>query len=139
MIWSALCVRKWPRLSIRRCGGCRFSPSRAVVFVLGQLIWLLRKECLSMEHWQQEALQALLTTEVKHVEDGTRVYVSSKTYGDSRFHLLSKRYDGVQLEQTNIDEKWGSRVVLQADELPAVLKTLLSWYLEESARSATQS
>ncbi len=84
-----------------------------------------------MEPWQIEALQALLATETKEVEEGTRVYVSSKTYGESRFHLMSRKYDGVQMEQTNIDEKWGSRVNLQTDELPAALKTLLCWYLED--------
>src|SRR6266567_3796641 len=83
-----------------------------------------------MEQWQRDALEALLKTETKQVEEGTRVYVSSKTYGDSRFHLLSKKYDGIQIEQTNIDEKWGSRVNLQSDELPAVLGTLFIWYLE---------
>jgi hypothetical protein len=84
-----------------------------------------------MELWQQEALQALLETGIKEVEEGSRVYVSSKIYGDSRFHLVSKKGDGVQIEQTNTDEKWGSRVQLQADEIPAVLKTLLTWHLEE--------
>jgi hypothetical protein len=83
-----------------------------------------------MEQWQHDALEALLATETKQVEEGTRVYVSSKTYGDSRFHLLSKKYDSIQIEQTNIDDKWGSRVNLQSDELPAVLGTLLTWYLE---------
>ncbi len=83
-----------------------------------------------MEQWQLDALQALLATETTQVEENRRVYVSSKTYGDSRFHLLSKKYDGIQIEQTNIDEKWGSRVNLQTDELPAVLNTLLIWYLD---------
>jgi hypothetical protein len=83
-----------------------------------------------MEQWQLDALHALLKTETKQVEEGTRVYVSSKTYGDSRFHLLSKKYDGIQIEQTNIEEKWGSRINLPSDELPAVLGKLLTWYLE---------
>jgi len=83
-----------------------------------------------MEQWQRDALEALLKTETKQVEEGTRVYVSSKTYGDSRFHLLSKKYDSIQIEQTNIDEKWGSRINLQSDALSAVLGTLLTWYLE---------
>jgi hypothetical protein len=86
---------------------------------------------LGLEEWQIDALATLLATETKEVEEGSRVYVSSKTYGDSRFHLLSKKYDGIQVEQTNIEDKWGSRVNLQTDEVPAVLKTLLSWYLEE--------
>lgn len=83
-----------------------------------------------MEPWQLQALQTLLATETTHVEL-KRVYTSSKTYGDSRFHLLSKRYDGVQIEQTNLDDKWSSRVSFQTDELPAVLKTMLSWYLDD--------
>jgi hypothetical protein len=83
-----------------------------------------------MEQWQLEALQALLETQVKQVEE-TRVYTSSATYGNSRYHLIDKRYDGVQIEQINVDEKWGSRVLLQDDELPTVLKTLLTWYLDD--------
>jgi hypothetical protein len=83
-----------------------------------------------MEDWQREALAALLATKTTQVEEGTRIYVSSTTYGDSRYHLLSKKYDGIQLEQTNIEDKWGSRIHLQSDELPAVLGTLLIWYLE---------
>ncbi len=83
-----------------------------------------------MQPWQVEALEALLATETTEVEANSRVYTSSKTYGDSRFHLISKRYDGIQIEQTNIDDKWGSRVQLQSDEIPATLKTLLTWYLE---------
>ncbi len=91
----------------------------------------VEREVLLMEQWQIEALQALLEAKTTEVEEGSRVYVSSKTYGDSRFHLVSKKYDGVQIEQTNVDEKWGSRVQLQADEIPAVLKTLLIWHLDE--------
>ncbi len=92
-----------------------------------------------MEQWQREALEALLATETKQVEEGSRVYVSSKTYGDSRFHVLSRKYDGVQIEQTNIEEKWGARVVLQSDELLAVLKTLLTWYLEDAHQRSEAS
>ena len=85
-----------------------------------------------MEQWQVDAINAILEIETKEVEEGgTRVYISSKTYGDSRFHLLSKKYDCVQIEQTNIEEKWGSRVQMQDDELPALLKTLLIWHLDE--------
>lgn len=91
-----------------------------------------------MESWQIEALQALLATETKQVEIG-RVYTSSQTYGDSRFHLLSKRYDGVQVEQTNIDDKWSSRITFQVDELPAVLKTFLTWHLEDVQRQQQEA
>src|SRR5579859_1159949 len=83
-----------------------------------------------MEAWQMEALKTLLETAITEVEPGKRVYLSSKLYGESRYHLINKKYDGVQVEQVNIEEKWGSRVTLHSDELPALLKTLLTWHLE---------
>lgn len=83
-----------------------------------------------MEQQQLEAIDQLLTTtETKQVEE-QRIYISSKTYGDSRFHIISKLDNGIQIDQTNIDEKWGSRVFIQNDELPALIKTLLCWYLD---------
>jgi hypothetical protein len=84
-----------------------------------------------MEQWQIEALQALLETETKEVEAGQRVYVSSQEYGNSRYHLLERVYDGVQVEQMETGEKWNKRVNLYTDEIPATLKTLLTWYLED--------
>ncbi len=88
-----------------------------------------------MEQWQMEAIQKLLAMEVREVEQGQRVYTSSGTYGSSRYHLIDKRYDGVQMEQVDIDEKWGKRVNLYTDEIPLVLKTLLTWYLEDNHQS----
>jgi hypothetical protein len=93
-----------------------------------------QENSLSLEPWQIEAIQALLTTPVNEVEANQRVYISSETYGHSRFHLIDKRYDGVQVEQVDIEEKWGKRVNLSSDELPHVLKTLLTWYLDERKR-----
>jgi hypothetical protein len=88
-----------------------------------------------VEQWQIDAIQKLLVdTEVKQVER-KRFYISSQTYGDSRYHLVDRRHNGVQIEQTTIDEKWGSRVNLQEDEIPAVLKVLLTWYLEDISQS----
>jgi|SRR5579859_710981 len=84
-----------------------------------------------MEQWEIDAVQALLETSVNEVEPGQRVYVSSATYGSSRYHHIDKRHDGVQIEQTNVDDKWGSRVNLRSDEIPALLKTLLTWHLAE--------
>ncbi len=86
----------------------------------------------TMEQWQLEALQKLLEDAiVNEVEKGQRVYTSSSTYGSSRYHLLEKVYGGIQIEQMDVDEKWSKRVNLYTDELPAVLKTLFLWYLEE--------
>jgi len=87
-----------------------------------------------MQDWQREAIEKLLETANNEVEPGTRVYTSSKRYGESRYHLINKRHDGVQIEQVNVDDKWGSRVTLHSDELPALLKTLLTWHLEMVSR-----
>lgn len=85
-----------------------------------------------MEQWKLDAIFALLETEdVNFVEPNERAYLSSEMYGKSRYHLVDHRYDSaVQIEQVNSDEKWGSRVILQEDEIPALLKVLLGWYLE---------
>jgi hypothetical protein len=85
-----------------------------------------------MEQWQLDALQALLETEeVTFVEANERAYISSEMYGKSRYHLVEQLYRrGIQIEQINSEEKWGSRVILQEDELPALLKVLLGWYME---------
>ncbi len=90
-----------------------------------------------MEPWLLEAVQRLLSTEVHEVETGSRVYTSSATYGTSRYHLLDRRYDGIQIEQVELDEKWSKRVNLSSDEMPAVLRTLLLWYLEDERKKAT--
>ncbi len=82
-----------------------------------------------MEQWQIDAIKELLETPVQEVEAGERVYLSSEQYGNSRFHLIDKRYDGIRIEQTNIEEKWGSKIHIQNDELPGFLKTLLAWHL----------
>lgn len=84
-----------------------------------------------LEQWQIEALQVLLEMKVKEVEAGERVYLSSGTYGNSRYHLVDKRYDGVQVEQVDIEEKWNKRINLYSDEIPALLKILLTWHLED--------
>lgn len=84
-----------------------------------------------LEQWQIDALTALLATETKEVEAGQRLYTSSASYGNSRYHLLERVYDGVQVEQVEVGEKWNKRVNLCSDEIPQVLKTMLTWYLEE--------
>jgi hypothetical protein len=91
-----------------------------------------------MEQWQIEAIENLLETKVNEVEQGQRVYTSSGTYGNSRYHLIDKRYDGVQVEQVDIDEKWSKRVNFYTDEIPAVLKAWLTWYLEEIRQKEQQ-
>ncbi len=89
-----------------------------------------------MEQWQVEALHKLLEeTSVNEVEKGQRVYTSSSTYGSSRYHLLEKVHHGIQIEQLDIDEKWSKRLNFCVDELPVVLKTLFTWYLEEMQKS----
>ena len=38
----------------------------------------------------------------------------------------------MQIEQLNIDEKWGSRTFLQEDEIKPFLKVLLQWYIDDA-------
>lgn len=84
-----------------------------------------------MQRQQFEALQKLLEeTSLNEVEKGQRVYISSSTYGSSRYHLLDRLDNSVQIEQMDIDEKWSKRINLYLDELPFVLKALATWYLE---------
>lgn len=91
-----------------------------------------------MEQWQIDALQKVLETQTKEVEAGQRVYTSSQTYGSSRYHLVEKRYDGVQIEQVDSEEKWNKRVNLYTDEIPVFLKTLLTWYLDDTQQRQQQ-
>jgi predicted DNA-binding protein len=76
--------------------------------------------------------QQILAVETKEVEPGQRVYTSSPAYGNSRYHILEKRYDGLQIEQVDVEEKWNKRVNLYGDEKPALLKMLLIWHMEEA-------
>ena len=85
-----------------------------------------------MEPWQIDAVKTLLETETKEVEAGERVYIASSTYGKSLYHLFDKKREGgVQVEQVDVDEKWNKRVNFYGDEMPAILKTLLDWYLKD--------
>lgn len=84
-----------------------------------------------MEQWQVDELNKLMGTELREVESGSRIYSSSKTYGDSRFHMLSRKSGSIQIEQTNVDDKWGSRVIIQEDQFPEFLKTLITWHLDD--------
>ncbi|MBO0777224.1 MAG: hypothetical protein J2P37_00150 [Ktedonobacteraceae bacterium] len=91
-----------------------------------------------LQDWQVKAIAQLMQTDLSVLEpDGSRVYVSSRTYGSSRYHIINQREDGIQVEQMNVDEKWPSRINVCADEIPAFVKTLLGWMLEalESERS----
>jgi hypothetical protein len=82
------------------------------------------------ENWQYDALVKLLDTPLKEMEPGKRFYFSSATYGSSLYHMLDRRYDTVQIEQVDIDEKWNKRVNLYQDEIPGVLAALLTWHLD---------
>jgi hypothetical protein len=84
-----------------------------------------------MDQWRLDAIFALLEMDDVHFVEPTRAYLSSAIYGNSRYHMIDKLPSGsVQIEQTTIDEKWGSRVKVEHDELPSLLKVLLDWYLE---------
>lgn len=80
--------------------------------------------------WQREALCCVLQTEVKELEADQRVYMSSEMYGNSRYHLVERRDDGIQLEQVDVGDRWNRRINFSQDEIPPLLKTLLLWYLK---------
>ena len=61
-------------------------------------------------------------------EPNERYYLSSFSYGSSRYHILSESYGDVQIEQTSIDEKYSQRVKFCKDELSSLLYILLVWY-----------
>jgi hypothetical protein len=84
-----------------------------------------------MEQWLIDAIQGILGTSMIEVEEGQRVYSSSKNYGTSLYHLIDKRVDGIQIEQIDTDEKWSKRVILYDQEVLVLLKTLLIWHFEE--------
>lgn len=83
-----------------------------------------------MEQWEVEAIEALLETKTKEVEE-FRVYLSSPSYGTSRYHLVEELSGDVQIEQIDTGEKWSKRINFEADELPGLIKTLLTWHLEQ--------
>jgi hypothetical protein len=84
-----------------------------------------------MEQWQIDAVNELLETSTKEVEPGERVYISSEEYGTSRYHMVDRDYDGVRIEQIEMSEKWSKRITLSPGEVPAFIKTLLLWHLDE--------
>ena len=67
---------------------------------------------------------------LQEVEAGYRVYVSDQVYGTSRFHVVSKKSDGIQIDQINIDEQWSKRINIPSGSLPAFLSIFLMWYLK---------
>jgi hypothetical protein len=89
-----------------------------------------KMEQQQLQSWEIAAIEALGEIDVVYVED-RRAYISSKIFGTSRFLLVEQHYnESIQLEQINDAEKGDSRVVIQVDELPCLLKVLLCWYLE---------
>lgn len=69
----------------------------------------------------------------------TRMYSTSSTYGENRYHIVSQKKDGsIQIEQTNVDEKWPSRVVLMEDQLGDMLLMLVRGYVEYQKKLLSQ-
>jgi hypothetical protein len=85
-----------------------------------------------MEQWQIDALMKLLEEAgiSVNVADG-RVYLHSSVYGDTRYHMVSRAYDGdVVIDQIDMSEKYQQRVTLESQEVGPLLRALLLWYLE---------
>lgn len=96
------------------------------------------KEAALLEQWQIDAILQILDLPVQELETNSRFYLSSDAYGDSRYHMINKRSDSIQIEQTEVDNKWGSRVNIPTDELPRLVKILLQWELENIKQKQDQ-
>lgn len=87
-----------------------------------------------MEQWQIDAVIRLFENEEtapKEIEEGQRVYTSSTAKGTDIYHMIDKLYNGVQIEQADINDKWNKRVSLYDKEVKILLVTLLRWHFAD--------
>lgn len=84
-----------------------------------------------------EKVLGILPENFSEIESGTRWYLSSTDYAQTRFHVLSLLSDGIQVDQTNIDDKYkpAIRVNFQHDEIPGLIHILLSLYSDQLEQS----
>jgi len=74
----------------------------------------------------------------QELEPGTRFYTSSEVYGKSRYHMIDKKGDGLQIEQTNIDEQWSKRVNFTSDEISRLLAVVAFLHVKELEKTLNQ-
>lgn len=79
-------------------------------------------------------IDSILQSDIKQVEerDGyERFYSSSSSYGESRYHILSRQLgDGFVIEQNDLEDKYkpAVRIQIKQDEVPGIIKALLCSY-----------
>lgn len=64
-----------------------------------------------------------------------RYYSSSQHYAETRAHLITGLDDGIQIDQTNLDDKYkpAIRINFEYDQVPRLISTLTRWYLDHLA------
>ncbi len=87
-----------------------------------------------MEQWQIEAITALLRGEdpagsVADINE-KRVYLASPWYGQSRYHVVTREWDQLIIEQCDHGEKYQQRIILEEPEFAPLLRRLLRWHFE---------
>lgn len=92
-----------------------------------------------LEQWQEAAVLELLDLDKNksnfkgltfvQVSD-TRTYSESTSHGGSRYHIVSKSWDDFYLEQHELSQKYPDKITYASEELPALISTLLGFYLE---------
>lgn len=86
-----------------------------------------------------------LDSRATEVETGTRWYLAGPYHSEARFHTISMEWQGVQIDQTNVDDKYkqGVRVNFEEEEIPGLIKILLTAYakniLEKDASKGKNS
>lgn len=93
----------------------------------------------TLEQWQVDAVLELLDLE-KHKDNfkgltfvqvsDERTYSQSTSHGSSRYHIVSKSWDDFYLEQHDLSQKYPDKISYPTEELPALISTLLGFYLE---------
>jgi len=90
-----------------------------------------------MEDWQKEAIEQLLSSDLKidgkaeYVRDG-RLYLDSNYRGTDVYHMVS--YTSVKdliIDQIDSNEKYQQRVYIEEREVKPFLRALLLWHLAD--------
>jgi hypothetical protein len=59
-----------------------------------------------------------------------RVYLASPWYGQSRYHVVTREWDQIVIEQCDHGEKYQQRIILEEPEFAPLLRRLLRWHFE---------
>lgn len=89
-----------------------------------------KEKTAGLELWQVEEIIKLLATPLREGERGN-IITSTVAYGESLYHIIGNRFDSLQIDQIEVDEKYQQRIRLYPQEIAPLLKFLLLQYLEE--------